>query len=263
MKTHPPMLRRLVVALGIFATCTVACAQATLTSVPLAFKSRTVVLVHGFFADGSGWKDVIERLQAAHVNVVAVQNPLTSLAADVEATRRVVDRLPGPVVLVGHSYGGFVITNAGVDPKVVSLVYVAAFAPDVGETIDTLLAGYPTPPWEAKLVADDAGGLTLTESDYVRYFAPDLPSNESRAFSATQGASSGTLFADPATAASWHTLPSWYVLAEDDQIIDPDAQRFMSSRIHAKVTRVRSSHSVMVSHPDVVAAVIVEAFLHP
>lgn len=240
------------------------CVAAAAQPAPAATSStKTVVLVHGFFADGSGWLDVIKRLQAAHINVVSVQNPLASLEGDVEATKLVIDRQPGQVVLVGHSYGGFVITHAGNDPKVVSLVYVAAFAPDIGDSVNSLLSGYPAPPWAADLVADAAGNLTMTEPDYVRYFAADLPLRQSQSLYAAQVAPAGSLFAQTATTAAWQALPSWYVLTEDDEMIPPDLQRSMSSRIGAKVTQVKSSHSVMISHPDLVAGVIIAAFRQP
>jgi pimeloyl-ACP methyl ester carboxylesterase len=268
MKLYRYTLQALTAALLATAPVTFAATNPTsadaisLTSVPQAFKSKTVVLVHGFFADGSGWEGVIERLQALHINVVAVQDPLSSLTTDVEATRRVIDEQPGDVVLVGHSYGGFVITNAGLDPKVVSLVYVAAFAPEVGESVASLSTGYAPHPWQPELVADDAGYVKLTEADYVKYFAPDLPRWQAQALSAVQIAPPGSGFAQPAVTAAWHARPTWYVLAEDDLMIDPNLQRFMSARMNAKVTQVHSSHSVMVSHPDLVTDVIIDAFLH-
>jgi pimeloyl-ACP methyl ester carboxylesterase len=262
MTTLSSLLRRVLVAICIVSPLGVAFAESAVMAIPQAFQNKTVVLVHGFFADGSGWEGVIKRLQALHINVVAVQNPLVSLAGDVEATRRVIDQQPGQVVLVGHSYGGFVITNAGTDPKVVSLVYVAAFAPDVSDSVMSLLHDYPTPPWQTELVADDAGDVKLSEHDYVKYFAPDLPQADAKELSAVQVAPAGTLFADTSINAAWRGKPSWYVLSKDDKMIDPDLQRAMSSRIGAKVTQVNSSHSVMVSHPDVVTGVILEAFLH-
>lgn len=262
MTLHRKILQRLAVTLCLTAPFAFVSAQTVPSPLPQDLQNKTVVLVHGFFADGSGWKPVIERLQAAHIRVIAVQEPLASLASDVEATRRVIDEQPGQVVLVGHSYGGFVITNAGIDPKVVSLVYVAAFAPEVNDSVASLLMSYPKPPWQDDLTADDGGNLSMTEADYVRYFAPDLPVREARALSAVQVAPVNTLFTTPAVAAAWRTLPDWYVLAEDDQMINPDLQVVMSSRMNAHVTRVKSSHSVMLSHPDLVAATIIEAFLH-
>ena len=262
MNIHRKLLRQLALALCVAVPFSLVSAESLPSAVPLAFQNKTVVLVHGFFADGSGWKPVIERLQAAHINVVAVQEPLATLEGDVEATRRVIDEQPGQVVLVGHSYGGVVITNAGVDPKVVSLVYVAAFAPAVPESVVDLLKNYPKPPWQADLTPDSAGNLSMTKADYVRYFAPDLPAREAEALSAVQVPPAGTLFGEGSVYAAWQNLPSWYVLAESDQMIDPNLQVAMSSRIGAHVTRVKSSHSVMLSHPDLVASVIIEAFLH-
>jgi pimeloyl-ACP methyl ester carboxylesterase len=221
----------------------------------------TVVMVHGDFADGSGWSPVIKLLQAAGVNAVAVQNPLSSLEDDAEATRRVIDRQPGRVVLVGHSWGGFVITQAGVDPKVESLVYVAGFAPAQGESVLSLTQNYPEP-WPTHLVFDDAGDFTLDESGYLTYFAPDVPRRDAKALYATQGAGAYASLSEPATAVAWLAKPSRYVLATDDQMIDPALQDFMSQRMGARVTRVDSSHVAMLSHPEVVARVILDAVLH-
>ena len=222
---------------------------------------KTVVLVHGFFADAGCWSDVIRILQAAGVRVVAVENPLASLDGDAEATRRVIDAQLGQVVLVGHSWGGAVITQAGTNPKVSSLVYVAAFAPDQGMSVDDLLAGRPPAPWQATIVADDSGDLSLTAAGYLTYFAPDVPVRRARALSAEQGSTFGGLTGEPVSQVAWRAKPSWYVLAEDDQMIAPDLQRSMSTLMNAHVTAVRSSHVVMISHPEVVAAVILEAAL--
>jgi pimeloyl-ACP methyl ester carboxylesterase len=222
---------------------------------------KTVVLVHGFFADAGCWNAVIRILQAAGVHVVAVENPLSSLDGDAEATRRVIDAQAGQVVLVGHSWGGAVITQAGVNPKVSSLVYVAAFAPDQGMSVDNLIGNLPPAPWLGALTKDDAGNLSLTEAGYLTYFAPDVPVREARMLSAEQGATFGGTLDQPVSQVAWRAKPSWYVLAENDQMIAPDLQREMSSRMNARVVRVRSSHVVMISHPEVVAAVILEAAL--
>jgi pimeloyl-ACP methyl ester carboxylesterase len=223
--------------------------------------SRTVVLVHGFFADAGCWSDVIRILQAVGLKVVAVENPLNSLMGDADATRRVIDAQPGQVVLVGHSWGGVVITEAGVNPKVSSLVYVAAFAPDQGMSVTNLISGFPPAPWTATLQTDEAGNLTLSEAGYLKYFAPDLPVRRARVLAAEQGATFGETLDNPVTQVAWRSKPSWYVLAEDDQMIAPELQHAMSSRMNAHVVPIRSSHVVMLSHPEAVAAVILEAAL--
>ena len=222
---------------------------------------RTVVLVHGFFADAGCWSDVIRILQSQGVKVVAVENPLASLAGDAEATRRVIDAQPGQVVLVGHSWGGAVITQAGVDPKVSSLVFVAAFAPDQGMSVENLISSFPAAPWMSTLQQDDSGNLTLSEVGYLTYFAPDLPVRQARVLSAEQGATFGGSLYEPVSQVAWRSKPSWYVLAENDQMIAPELQRMMSSRMNARVVPIRSSHVVMLSHPEAVAAVILEAVL--
>ena len=226
-----------------------------------AAHGKTVVLVHGFFADAGCWNAVIRLLQSAGVHVVAVENPLSSLEGDAEATRRVIDAQAGPVVLVGHSWGGAVITQAGANPKVSSLVYVAAFAPDQGMSVDNLIASLPPAPWLAALKQDDAGNLSLTESGYLTYFAPDVPVREARMLSAEQGATFAGTLDQPVSQVAWRSKPSWYVLAENDQMIAPELQRSMSARMNAHVVPVRSSHVVMISHPEVVTAVILEAAL--
>lgn len=219
----------------------------------------TVVLVHGAFADGSSWNRVIPLLQARGLEVVAVQNPLSSLADDASAARRAIESAPGPVVLVGHSWGGAVITQAGDDPKVKALVYVAAFAPDKGESVNDLLKAGPPPPWASQLRRDSAGFLTLPPEVVAKDFAQDLPAAETKLMAATQGPWSERCTADVLTAGAWHGRPSWYLLAENDHMIDPKAQATMAARIGAKVTHVAASHVPMLSHAQDVATVIVAA----
>lgn len=220
---------------------------------------RTVVLVHGAFADGSCWSEVIRLLQAAGVKVVSVQNPLTSLAADVIATQRVINQQGTPVVLVGHSWGGMVITEAGNHPKVSSLVYVAAFAPDVGSSAAALLQPYPPAPWLADTVADEAGNLTLSQPAFLKYFVPDLPVRQAKALWAVQVPTFHGTLVEPVTQAAWRSKPSWFVIAEKDGIIHPDLQRATSARMKARVTSLRSGHVPMLSQPYRVAAVILDA----
>lgn len=221
--------------------------------------NKTVVLVHGAFADGSSWHKVIPILQAGGLDVIAVQNPLTSLADDVAATRRALEAAKGPVVLVGHSWGGAVITQAGADDKVKALVYVAAFAPDAGKSVNDILKQGPAPAWGASLRKDSAGFLTLPADIIASDFAQDLPAAEAKVVAATQGPWSERCAADVLSVASWQRKPTWYVLATDDHMIDPMAQARMAEHIRAEVVRVKASHVPMLSRPEDVAAAIVEA----
>jgi pimeloyl-ACP methyl ester carboxylesterase len=220
---------------------------------------RTVVLVHGAFADGSSWNRVIPILQARGLDVVAVQNPLTSLADDVAATRRAMESARGPVVLVGHSWGGAVITQAGADEKVKALVYVAAFAPDAGQSVNDLLNQGPAPAWAASLRKDSGGFLTLPPETVAKEFAQDLTSAETKLMASTQGPWAERCIGDVLSTAAWRTKPSWYLLATDDHMIPAGAQESMSANIRANVTKVSASHVPMLSHPDEVAAVILAA----
>jgi pimeloyl-ACP methyl ester carboxylesterase len=219
----------------------------------------TVVLVHGAFADGSSWSKVIPLLQARGLDVVAVQNPLSSLADDVAAANRAMEQAKGPVVLVGHSWGGAVISQAGGNDKVKALVYVAAFALDKGESVNDLLKQGPPASWAAALLKDSAGFLTLPPDTIAKDFAQDLDAAQVKLIAATQGPWAERCIGDALTAGAWHDRPSWYVLAENDHMIDPQAQGAMAARIGAKVTRVASSHVPMLSHPAEVAAVIAAA----
>jgi len=220
---------------------------------------RNVVLVHGAFADGSSWAKVIPLLEKAGLKAVAVQNPLTSFADDVAATRRAIALLDGPVILVGHSWGGVVITEAGADPKVAGLVYVAAFAPDAGEPVGELGKDFPPPPGLAELRPDADGYLTMTTKGVFENFAHDLPLAERKLIAATQGATNGAVFGAKVTNVAWKTKPSWYVVASKDRMIQPDLERKFARAINAKTTTIASSHVAMLSHPAEVARVIVEA----
>jgi len=220
---------------------------------------KTVILVHGAFADGSSWETVIPLLQAKGLHVVAVQNPLTSLADDVAAVKRVIDAQKGPVILVGHSWAGTVITEAGTSDKVAALVYVAAFAPDVGESSSDLGRAAPPPPGLSSVYADPAGYLYLTPEGVAQDFAPDLPAAKTTVMAVTQGPIFGKAFDEKVTNAAWKTKPSWYVVAEKDRMIQPDVERAMARKINAQVTSLPTSHVPMLSRPKDVAAVILAA----
>jgi pimeloyl-ACP methyl ester carboxylesterase len=219
----------------------------------------TVVLVHGAWADGSSWERVVPLLLAKGLRVVAVQNPLTSLADDVAATKRVIASQLGSVVLVGHSWAGTVITEAGTDPKVSALVYVAAFAPDVGQSSSDLGKAGPAPPGLTAVRPDGEGFLYLSARGVAKDFAPDLPAIESNVMASTQGPIAAKILDEKVSHAAWKSKPSWYVVAEQDRMIQPDLERAMAKKMNAKTTSVASSHVVMLSHPNEVAAVILDA----
>ena len=220
---------------------------------------RNVVLVHGGFVDGSGWEGVYRALRKRGFTVSVVQNPTTSLADDVRVTRRVLDRQNGPAILVGHSYGGAVITEAGNHPAVAGLVYITAFAPDGGESVATLIkdppAGAPVPP----ILPPEDGFLMLDRAKFAASFAADVEPELAEFMADAQvpwgvDALQGTI-GQPA----WRTRPSWYLVAKDDRMIPPPAQRAMAGRAGATVVEVPGSHSVYVSRPDSVVGLIATA----
>lgn len=219
----------------------------------------TVVLVHGAFVDGSVWSKVIPRLEANGLKVVAVQNPLTSLADDVAATRRVLDMQTGPVVLVGNSWGGVVITEAGRHERVKSLVYIAAFAPAEGQSISSMSKGYPTPSGFSHLVADKEGFLTLSLEGVQQHLAQFVPAAEAKLMAATQVPIRGLNFDEKVTAAAWKTRPSWYLVSEQDHMIAPALQKDMAKNISAQTVSLPADHSPHVSRPDDVARLILAA----
>lgn len=216
----------------------------------------SVVLVHGGFVDGSGWEQVYKQLRKEGYPVTIVQNPTTSLADDVAVTKRAIASADGPVILVGHSYGGAVITEAGNDPKVVGLVYIAAFAPDNGESVASLIKnpppGAPVPP----ILPPLDGFLLLDKAKFAASFAADLPSDQADFMANAQVPWGLEALNGAVSEAAWRSKPSWYLVSTDDKMIPPDAQRAMSKRAVARTSEVRGSHAVYVSKPEAVAALI-------
>jgi pimeloyl-ACP methyl ester carboxylesterase len=213
-----------------------------------------IVLVHGAWADGSSWSGVIERLQADGYNVTAPQFPLTSLADDVAKLRHVLALQEGPTIVAGHSYGGQVMTALGTDaPNVVGLVYIAAFGIDDGESLGGLLAqGPPTPALEHQFV-DEEGFVWLTEDDFVSHFASGVDPVQAKVLYAVQQPLSTSAFSDVMNVPAWKTLPSWYMVAQDDQALPPDAERMFAKRMGATTIEVPAGHLAMISHPAEVA----------
>jgi pimeloyl-ACP methyl ester carboxylesterase len=221
-------------------------------------KAKNVVLVHGLFADGSSWSEVIPRLQAAGLNVTSVQNPLTTLPEAVAAATRVLARQDGPTVLAGHSFSGMIVTDAGVHPNVSAVVYVAARAPDAGEDYTALAKKFPTPPASAGIVFDGDEGR-LTEEAFLRDFAGDLPEKKARALYAVQWPFHKELLAGKTEHAAWRSKPSWYAVSTEDRTINPDLERFMAKRMGAKTIEVKASHVSLISQPETIANLILEA----
>ena len=216
-----------------------------------------IVLVHGAWADGSSWSGVIERLQASGYHVTAPQFPMTALANDVARLRQVLDFQDGPAIVAGHSYGGQIMTALGTDaPNVAGLVYIAAFGLDEGESLGALLSQGPVPPALAHLFTDKQGFGWLSEDDFVNHFAADVDPVQATVMYAVQQALAGSAFTDVMGVPAWKSLPSWYLVATEDQAIPPDAERLFASRMGATTIEVPSSHVAMVSHPDDVAQLI-------
>src|ERR1700709_2504484 len=251
-----------------FSAALIAGATASLIStrgmaeIPTPTKARNIVLVHGLFADGSCWSEVIARLQAAGLNATSVQNPLTTLPEAVASAQRVLDRQDGPTVLVGHSFSGMIVTEAGVHPNVSALVYVAARAPDAGEDYVALAKTYPTPPASAGLVFDGDEGR-LSEEAFLRDFAGDLPDAKAKVLYATQEPFHKALLAGKTTVAAWRSKPSYYAVSTEDRTINPDLERFMAKRMGAKRIEVKASHLSLISHPDEITGLILEAAGQP
>ncbi len=214
--------------------------------------------MHGAYADGSSWAEVIPLLQEAGLEVTAVQNPLTTLADDVAATRRALDRHEGPVVLAGHSWAGTVITEAGVDDKVSALVYIAARAPDAGEDYGALAAQYPAPPASAGLTHAE-GFAQLSEDAFLADFANGVEERRARVLYAAQGPISDTLFGSRTTVAAWRQKPTFYAISREDRTTDPDLERFLATRMGAHAIELDSGHLSLVTHPQDVAGLILQA----
>jgi len=220
----------------------------------------TIVLVHGAWADGSSWSDVIGRLQAGGYRVIAPQFPLTSLADDVTRLRHVLESQDGPTIVAGHSYGGQIVTALGTDaPNAVGLVYIAAFGIDEGESLGGLLAQGPTPPALANLVTDKQGLVWLPEDDFVTHFAAGVDPARAKVLHAVQQPIAGASFADVMAVPTWKSLPSWYLVAEQDQAIPPAGERLFASRMGATTVEVAAGHLAMVSHSAEVAQLITTA----
>lgn len=241
---------------GAAAALTTPAAMAQAARVPQ--RAPNVVLVHGLFADGSSWSNVIPLLQARGVNVTSVQNPLTTLEEAVAACREELDRQDGPTVLAGHSFSGMIVTEAGVHPNVSALVYVAARAPDAGEDYGALAARFPAPPASAGIVYDGDEGR-LSEQAFLRDFAGDVPPSKARVLFAVQQPFRKALLTGRTTQAAWRTKPSFYAVSTEDRTINPDLQRYMASRMKARTVELRSSHVSLISHPREVASLILAA----
>jgi pimeloyl-ACP methyl ester carboxylesterase len=221
--------------------------------------TMTIVLVHGGFVDGSGWENVYQILKKDGYNVAIVQHPTISLADDVAATKRVIHAQNGPVILVGHSYGGVVITEAGADPQVIGLVYIAAFAPDKGESVSTLIKdpppGAPVPP----ILPPQDGYLLLDKSKFPASFAGDVEEEKASFMADSQVPWGMEALNGAISEPAWKSKPSWYLVATDDRMIPPPAQRLMSKRAGSKVVEVAGSHAIYISQPNAIAALIKEA----
>jgi pimeloyl-ACP methyl ester carboxylesterase len=250
---------------GFLGAVGAATALAWLSRIPLAGaaslgapRARNVVLVHGLYADGSSWANVIGPLQAAGLNVTSVQNPLTTLADGVAATRRALAMQKGPIVLAGHSWSGTIVSEVGVDPNVVALVYVAARAPDAGEDFPALAKRFPTPPASAGVVTT-GGFAQLGEAAFLNDFANGVAPEAARVLYAAQASNVAALTSEKTSAAAWRSKPSWYAVSKLDRTIDPDLERFLAKRMNATTIEVDAGHLSLISHPKEIAGLILAA----
>jgi len=225
---------------------------------PQTVKAKNVVLVHGAWADGSSWSEVIPILQAAGLHVTAVQNPLSSLADSVEATKRALAEQDGPTVLVAHSWGGTVISETGTDPKVSALVYVAARGPDAGEDFVALSGKFPTGAVRAG-IREHEGFTKLSEDSFLKYFANGVEPKKAGVLYAVQEPTAASIFAGRTTVAAWRSKPSWYAVSKQDQTINPDLERFLAKRMNATTVELDAGHLSLVSHPKEIADLILAA----
>lgn len=234
-------------------------AAMSFASIKSAAQVKNIVLVHGAFADGSGWQKVYTILTSHGFNVSIVGNPLTGVDDDVAATERVLEKQNGPVILVGHSYGGAIITIAGNSPKVAGLVYVSAFSPDEGESLGKLVGSYPADPINGALPPDNKGFVWYDIAKFHQGFCADLPENQAAFMAASQVPVSVSAFTYVFKNVAWKTKPSWHIVATDDHSIQPDLERFMGKRAGGKVTEIKGSHVTFISQPEAVAKVIEDA----
>jgi pimeloyl-ACP methyl ester carboxylesterase len=254
----------MVISRRTFSAALVAGAAASLTStrglgaMATPTKARNIVFVHGLFADGSSWSEVIARVQAAGLNATSVQNPLTTLPEAVASAERVLARQDGPTVLVGHSFSGMIVTEAGMHPNVSALVYVAARAPDAGEDYTALARRFPTPPASAGIIFDGDEGR-LSEEAFLRDFAGDLSEAKAKVLYAVQEPFQKALLAGRTTHAAWRSKPSFYAVSTEDRTINPDLERLMAKRMGARTIEVKASHLSLISHPDAITGLILEA----
>jgi pimeloyl-ACP methyl ester carboxylesterase len=219
----------------------------------------TIVLVHGAWTDGSSWNRVIPILLDRGAPVVAVQLPLTGVEDDVVAATRAMADIERPIVLVGHSWGGMAVTGAGDNPMVSALVYVAAFAPDIGESGSSLIGAHPAPPALSTVVTNSAGFVYQTVRGFTDNVAPDLSAEDARVMASTQGPLAAAAFGQTARVAAWKNRPSWYVLSANDRVVSPSLQLALAKRMGAKLTTLQSGHMSLISHPGDVAKIILEA----
>jgi pimeloyl-ACP methyl ester carboxylesterase len=251
------LLRSLTFAAVLATASSAALAQPTAPA-KATEKATNVVLVHGAWADGSSWANVIPYLQAAGLKVTAVQNPLTSLEDSAAATRRALALQDGPTVLVGHSWAGTVVSEVGTDPKVTALVYIAARAPDAGEDFVALAGKYPNPPARAGIVNHD-GETKLSEDAFLKYFANGVEPKVAKELYAVQWPTAASIFAGRTTAAAWHDKPAFYAVSKEDKTINPDFERFLAKRMNATTIEINAGHLSLVSHPKEVADLILKA----
>ena len=251
-------MKRRAFLMQVFASTAATLVSRSAVGATTPVRAKNIVFVHGLFADGSCWTEVIARLQSRGLNCTSVQNPLTNLPEAVAEARTVLDRQDGPTVFVGHSFSGMILTEAGVHPKVSALVYVAARAPDAGEDYATLAKKFPTPPAAAGIVFDGDEGR-LTEAAFLRDFAGDLPVAKAKVLYAVQEPFHKALLSGRTTHAAWREKPTFYAVSTEDRTINPDLERFMAKRMSAKTIEVKASHLSLISQPVAVAQLILEA----